>query len=231
MNYCKTCKLSYQSPIHHCLFCNNELSNQPPTEYSLTRPLEKPLEFHYPAVQKRRKTALILKKLLTFLLLVAIISCFFLDISDDITISWSLYPIASCLYVLYLIQIYTKRQKNIKKITYSAYASIVYLLMLGLFTKPFWAIEFIFPLGILTTNLCLTFYFLTRKRRRLHDVAVYIVIASLLGLLPILLYFFDCLSYTWPSIACSLYSLVILFGLMFFSTQQTKEEIKRRFHF
>jgi Ca2+/Na+ antiporter len=188
--------------------------------------------FHYPQFHKRRKAAQFFKKLLNFTIWLSMIFCLFIDLTDNKPgISWSLYTTTSCLYVLYLIYLYSNKKKKIKKITYSAYASIILNLLLGLYTdSPFWAIDFILPLGIFTTNLCLTYYFVVRKRKALHDVAIYNLVASLLGLIPLLLFLLDQLTYTWPSITCGLYSLLILSGLMFFSTSQTKEELKRRFH-
>jgi hypothetical protein len=235
MRYCKNCRITYGTPLDHCVFCNNELamdqeltnSNNP-----LSATLEDNFNFHYPQFHRKRKAALFFKKLLNFTIILSIIFCLFIDQTDkNPGISWSLYPTTCCLYVLYLIYLYSNKIKKIKKITYSAYASIILNLFLGLYTQsPFWAIDFILPLGIFTTNLCLTFYFIVRKRKALHDVAIYNLVASLFGLIPLLLFLLDRLTYTWPSIMCGLYSLLILSGLMFFSTNQTKEELKRRFH-
>lgn len=229
MRYCKNCKITYQTPLVHCLFCSNELAME---DRLLTMSMNDAMEYHYPQIQKRKKTAQLIRKFLYFIMIMGIGSCLFIDLADQKPgISWSLYPATSCLYALYLIYLYSSKKKKIKKITYSAYASIILNLLLGLYTQsPFWAIDFIFPLGIFATNLGLTYYFIVHKRKALHDIAIYNQVASLLGLIPLILLVLDQLTYTWPSITCGLYSLVILFGLMFFSTNKTKEELKRRFH-
>lgn len=235
MRYCKNCKMTYGTPLDHCLFCNNELTTKiemTTFETSLSSYSEGDSVYHYPQFHKRRKVAHIFKKFLYFIIILSIVFCLFIDVTDkNPGLNWSLYPTTSCLYVLYLIYLYSSKRRKIKKITYSAYASIILNLLLGLYTQsPFWAIDFILPLGIFTTNLCLTFYFIARRRKALHDIAIYNLVASLFGLIPLLLFLMNRLTYTWPSITCGFYSLVILFGLMFFSTSQTKEELRRRFH-
>jgi hypothetical protein len=234
MRYCKNCKMTYQTPLNHCLFCNNELTvdqefkNFKPENQTST---SEDINYHYPQFQSRRKSGQLFKKFINFIILISIVSCIFLDLIDDSGFGWSMYPMTSCVYVLYLVYLYSSKRKTIKKVTYNAYATIIFLLLLGFYSKsPFWAVDFPFPLGILAINLCLTFYFVVRKRKSLHDIAIYILVASILGLIPLVLFFTKQLTYAWPSVCCGLYSLMVLSGLTFFSTNQTKDEIKRRFH-
>lgn len=233
MRYCKNCKLTYGTPLNHCLFCNNELTEDNGlSKLNGSNSYSDSMDYHYPQFQKRKKARQNFLRFIYFLIIMSIISCIFLDLTDKKPgISWSLYTTTCCLYVLYLVRLCASKQKKIKKITYSAYASIILNLLIGLYTdSPFWAIDFILPLGILGTNLCVTFYFLFRKREELHNIVIYNLVACLLGLIPLILFFTKQLTYTWPSITCGLYSLIILSGLMFFSTSQTKDELKRRFH-
>lgn len=235
MRYCKNCNLTYGSSLNHCLFCNNELISELESSKKVAEKLlttDESISFHYPSFQKRKKILKYFVKLIYFLVIISIASCIFLDLTvGKGGINWSAVPAVCCFYFFYLVRLYTSKQKRIKKITVSAYASIIFLLLIGLLTKTiFWAIDFILPLGIFATNLCLTYYFLFRKRKALHDIAIYNLVASLLGLIPLVLYFSNQLTYSWPSIVCGLYSLVIISGLIFFSTSQTKEELRRRFH-
>jgi hypothetical protein len=226
--------MTYQPPLNHCLFCNNELTVE--QEFINLIPakstsINKDIDYHYPQFQNRRKSGQLFKKLINFTILISIISCIFLDLIDHGGIGWSMYPMTGCVYVLYLVYLYSSKRKTIKKVTYSAYATLLFLLLLGFYSKrPFWAIDFPFPLGILATNLCLTFYFIVRKRKSLHDIAIYILVASIIGLVPLILFFTKQLTFVWPSVSCGLYSLMVLSGLTFFSTNQTKDELKRRFH-
>lgn len=225
MKYCKTCKLSYNTPLSHCLFCNSPLEESNETSVCKT-------DYYYPAFKRQKRGRSYFKKILIFLVLVGVFTCLFLDLMVTRKgLSWSLYTNSSLLYVLYIGLVFSGKEKKIKKITSAAYASVVFLLAIGLFGKSaVWAIDFILPLCLFAINLCLTFYFLVRKRKALHDIAVYIMTTSLLGLIPLLLLLLHKLTYSWPAITCGIYSLVVIFGLVFFTTQQTKDELKRRFH-
>lgn len=225
MKYCKTCNLSYNTPLTHCLFCNNQLEGE--EELSNLTP-----DYHYPQFQKQKRARKYFKKILSFLIIVALFTCSYLDLTvTKKGLSWSFYTNSSLLYVLYIGFLFAEKKKIIKKMTLAAYASVVFLLAIGLFSKTsVWAIDFILPLGLLSINICLTFYFIVRKRKALHDIAIYNLTTSFLGLIPFLLMIFNRLTYIWPSLTCGLYSLAILFGLLFFTTKETKEELKRRFH-
>ncbi len=224
MRYCRTCNLSYNTPLAHCLFCNSQLEDCE----GLTNNAS---DYYYPQFQKQKRARNYFKKILSFLIIVALFTCLFLDLAVTKRLSWSLYTNSSLLYALYLGFLFASKKKKIKKVTSAAYASILFLLTIGIFGKDsVWAIDFILPLGLLTINICLTFYFLLRRRKALHDIAIYNLIASCLGLMPLFLIMLHKLTFTWPSITCGLYSLVILFGLLFFTTKDTKDELKRRFH-
>lgn len=224
MKYCKTCKLFYETPLKHCLFCNSPLEAT-----TITSNGEE--QFLYPAFQKQKKAAKHFKKIMSFLLLIGTFTCIYLDLTESGKgLSWSLYTTSCLIYALLICHLFAGKKKTIKKLTSATYVTIIFLIVIAFIGhNPFWAIDFILPLGIFTLNLCLTFYLL-KKHKVLHDVAIYSLVASLFGLIPFMLIFFHALTYTWPSIVCGLYSIAILFGLLFFSTKQTKEEFARRFH-
>ncbi|MDD5935331.1 MAG: DUF6320 domain-containing protein [Clostridiales bacterium] len=225
MKYCKTCNLFYSAPLSHCLFCNSQLEGN-----DVTSPSES--DYHYPPFQRQKKAKKYFRKILIFLVLVAVFTCLFLDLTvTGKGLTWSLYTNSSLLYVLYVGLVFAGKEKKIKKITSAAYASVAFLLVIGLFgTDSVWAIDFILPLCLFAINICLTINFLARKRKALHDIAIYSLITSFLGLIPLILFFLQQLSYSWPALTCGLYSVVVIFGLCFFSTKETKDELKRRFH-
>ena len=225
MKYCKSCKLSYNTPLSQCLFCNSPLDTKQNGSEDI-------VDYKYPSITKHKKVGMTIKKILSFLLLVSILLCLYIDLNDNSKgLSWSLYTTTCFLYGLYQMYLYSRKQKMIKKLLYSTYGTIVFLLLIALYgSNPLWAIDFVLPLGLLAINLSLSFYFLIRKRKALYDVAIYIFISSMLGMIPLLLVLFHKLTYTWPSITCGLASFTVLFALLFFSTAQAKEELKRRFH-
>lgn len=225
MKYCKTCKLTYQAPIEHCLFCNGLL--EPVKTESGDHAV-----LYYPAYKKSRHVGQIVKKLIEFLVIIATVTCFSLDLIDqEHGLSWSLYVISSLFYVWYLCVLFGGKKKRIQKVTNASYATIVLILVIGLIGEnSFWAIDFILPLGILALNLGLMLYFIIAKRKALHDVIIYPFIASIYGMIPFVLLLCHKLVYTWPSLVCGLYSLAVFACLLFFSTRQTREELIRRLH-
>lgn len=228
MRYCKYCKLHYNTPLDHCLFCNNELTQADIT--SQNQEMEQ--SYHYPEFQKRKNSRSFLLRLFAFLGLIAILTCVYLDILNKTTkgLSWSRYVISPIAYLLLFLLIITSTKKTIQKFTYSSYLTILLLLYLGsISNNSIWAIDFVMPLSFIAINITLLFFLIIKKRRH-HDYAIYSMITSMIGILPIILVFNHSLSYTWPTITCFLYSLTTFLGILIFSPVATKEELKRRLH-
>lgn len=228
MRYCKYCNLQYNTPLDHCLFCNNELART-----NLENP-EQLMEqtYHYPEFQKRKNSKRFLLRLYTFLGLIAMITCVYLDLSKHLYkgLSWSRYVISPITYILLFLSIITSTKKSIQKIIYLSYLTLLFLVYLGsIGDSSVWSIDFVMPLGFISINIIMLFFLLIKKRRH-HDYAIYSMITSIIGLLPIILLFNHRLTYTWPTITCFLYSLVTFIGILIFSPEATKEELKRRLH-
>ena len=224
MSYCKTCHINYNTPLTHCLFCNNELN--------ITDDISQ-LRYNYPEMKKRKQAKKFLLRLFTFLSLLSIVICFYLDFLSGIKSKehWSLYVITSVLFVDAIMYLFTGSKRMLRKLTTLSYLTIVYLLFIAILSGyPFWAIDFIYPLGLIALNVSVTCYYLFGHRKELHNLAIYMLIPSLLSIVCV---FHLCslgIVYRWPSIACIGYSLVTIIGLFFFSTKKTKDELKRRFH-
>lgn len=225
MRYCKYCNLHYDTPLEHCLLCNNKLE--------LTKE-EETLEqtYHYPEFQKKKNSRRFLLRLLALLGLIAIISCVYLDLltHTEKSLSWSRYVISSISYLFLLLSIITGAKKSIQKITYSAYLTLLFLVYLGsIGNSSVWSVDYVMPFGFIAINITILFFLLIKKRRH-HDYAIYSMITSIIGILPIILLFNHRLTYTWPTITCFFYSLTTFLGILIFSPEATKEELKRRLH-
>ncbi|WP_312368886.1 DUF6320 domain-containing protein [Lachnoclostridium sp.] len=228
MRYCKYCNLHYNTPLDHCLFCNNEL-----TKTNLENSQQRMEQTYlYPEFQKRKNSKRFLLRLYTFLGLIAIITCVYLDLSNHLEkgLSWSRYVISPIAYLLFFMSIITSSKKSIQKIIYLSYLTLLFLVYLGsIGDSSVWSIEFVMPLGLISINITMLFFLLIKKRRH-HDYAIYSMLTSIIGMLPIILLFTHRLTYTWPTITCFLYSLTTFLGILFFTPEATKEELKRRLH-
>ncbi len=225
MKYCKCCNLHYNTPLKHCLFCNNEL------EFTKE---EQTLEqaYHYPEFKKKKNSKCFLFRFIAFLGLLAMITCVYLDLTTHSSqgLSWSRYVISPIAYVLLLLIILASARKPIQKITYGSYLTLSFLISLGFIgNSSAWAVDFVMPLGFIAINITILFFLLIKKRRH-QDYAIYSMITSFIGILPIILLFHHRLTYTWPTITCFLYSLATFLGILVFSPEATREELKRRLH-
>lgn len=227
MKYCKYCNIKYNTPLEHCMFCNNELMNTPGEGIDVND-----LVYHYPQFEKKKNVRRFLLRLFAFIGFITILSCIYLDVTNQSNpvFSWSRYVISSIVYALFLFSILTSNKKSIQKVTFSSYLTLLLLLYLGSLGKSsIWSVDFVLPFGLIAINIT-NLFFLVIKKKRHHDYAIYNMIASLIGLLPILFVLYGNLAYTWPSVVCFLYSLTTFLGIVFFTPHATKEEIKRRLH-
>lgn len=225
MKYCKYCNLHYNTPLVHCLFCSNELEHAT-EEHTLE------LTYSYPEFKKKKNSRRFILRLFAFLGLIAIISSVYFDLSTHVDqgLSWSRYVISPIIYFLLLLSLITSARKPIQKITYSSYLTLLFLVYLGAIgNSSVWSVEFVMPLGFIGINITILFFLLVKKRRH-HDYAIYSMITSIIGILPIFLLFNHSLTYAWPTITCFLYSLTTFLGIVIFSPEATKEELKRRLH-
>ncbi len=221
MKYCKNCKLSYHTPLSTCMFCNNELSATKNASES----------YCYPAYTKEsnsRKTTL---KIVSFILFVSNITCFVVDMaSGNKGISWSLYVLSASIYSYIFLHLITKKAPGIKKVFYLFIISILELLSIGILLGTYhWVTDFILPFGIISLNITMT-SFLFGKRIKLFDTFIYTFVTCLLALPSLLLLLLQVTKTDWPSIACIIYSSVILIALCYFRPDEIKNELLRRMH-
>jgi heme/copper-type cytochrome/quinol oxidase subunit 4 len=228
MKYCKYCNLHYNTPLDHCLFCNNELmkTNLKSQEQMMEQ------TYHYPEFQKRKNSRRFLLRFFSFLGLIAMITCVYIDLSNPITkgLSWSRYVISPIAYFLLFLSIITSSRKSIQKTIYLPYLTLLFLVYLGsIGNSSVWSVDFVMPLGFISINITMLFFLLIKKKRH-HDYSIYCMTSSIIGILPIILLFNHSLTYTWPTITCFLYSLTSFLGILIFTPEATKEELKRRLH-
>ncbi|ABX41592.1 hypothetical protein Cphy_1214 [Lachnoclostridium phytofermentans ISDg] len=188
--------------------------------------------YHYPAFQKRKNSKRFLLRLYTFLGLITMITCVYLDLSKNLDkgLSWSRYVISPIAYILLFLAIITNSKKSIQKVIYLSYLTLLFLVYLGsIGNSSVWSVDFVMPLGFISINITMLFFLLIKKRRH-HDYAIYSMLTSIIGILPVILLLNHSLTYTWPTITCFLYSLATFIGILIFSPEATKEELKRRLH-
>ncbi|WP_455714231.1 DUF6320 domain-containing protein [Anaerosporobacter sp.] len=227
MRYCKTCGIHYRTPINSCLFCNNKLEED--------NVLDEDMKFFYPPMKKEPKAKKTVKKILYFILLFGTISCLGIGLiyknsTQGIISSWSIYVLLSCLLAAIVIHEFSTPSNVFHKIYLTGLSTLMFLIAIALLGDSYhWALDYVLPFGLLALNILSTCCIFGSKER-LYEYSIYVFSTSILAFIPLLLYFLSIISVGWPALSCCLYAVLTLFGLFFFSTKESKEELKRRLH-
>ncbi|MBE5963010.1 MAG: hypothetical protein E7256_16795 [Lachnospiraceae bacterium] len=221
MRYCKTCHITYRTPLKNCMFCNNPLS--------ITN--NGACEEHYPELETRRSGSHLFSRTTGFLFLLANLFCLSIDFFiAKPRIHWSLLVLGACLFFVFSYQILKGNHTGISRFMSIFLLLVAEVVSIGFIVKsPAWAIDYVFPFCILFLT-CFMTCFLLGDSHRVYDYGIYVLSSALLGLIPFFLLIFGKLQDTWPSISCSIFSAIILLGLFFFTPRAAKEELKRRFY-
>lgn len=225
MRYCKTCGIHYRTPINSCLFCNNKLEDD--------NALDEDMEFFYPPISKEHKPKKAVQKILYFILLFSAICCLvigFIYRDQGVLSTWAIYVILSCLLAAVIVHEFSTTSKLFHKVYQISLSILVFLIAIALLGDNYhWAFDYVLPFGLLALNILSTCCIFGNKER-LFEYSIYVFGTSILAFIPLLLYFLSVISVGWPALSCSLYAVLTLFGLFFFSTKESKEELKRRLH-
>jgi hypothetical protein len=218
MKYCKNCKLSFDTPLKQCLFCNSELEQHGETPV-----------YKFPA-HKKISRRIKFYRLFVFLNLIAVIASLYIDYTHASSLTWSLIVTISALYSIILTTILYMPSIWTSKLSKSIILTITALIFLGLALREFsWALDFVFPIGIILNILILTLLLLANKKKW-ADYAVNLFSISIVGLIPGILNLFKVTGVTLPSAICFIYALTTLIGMFFLSSKENRDEFKRRFH-
>lgn len=220
MRSCNNCKVTYDTPLKHCIFCESELSIN-----ELDRSTYKFTPF------QKRGSWVFFYRLFLFINLLSAGVALYVDYTSGASLSWSLVVAISNLYAVVLCTILYVPTVWTSKVTKGMVVSIMAALFIGLAIRDHrWALDFVFPLGVMANTLLLSILLLA-NRSRWFDHAVSLFGICLFGLIPGVLNFFGSIGTHWPSIACFVYAIATLLGMVVLSTKESREEFKRRFHF
>jgi hypothetical protein len=218
MKYCKNCKLSFDTDLKHCLFCNSEL------EQHGDKPIHK-----FPSYKKTSKRVKFYR-FFVFLNIIAVFAALYIDYTHAFSLSWSLIVTISALYSIILTTILYMPSIWTSKLSKSIILTITALIFLGLALREFrWALDFVFPIGIILNIAILTILLLANKKKW-ADYAVNLFSISIVGLIPGILNLFNATGVVLPSAICFIYAVTTLIGMFFLSTKENRDEFKRRFH-
>ena len=219
MRYCKTCHVHYDTDLEHCILCGGdlEISDNDQSTYK------------FKEISKKSKSNFFYR-LFIFLNFISIFTTLLLDYMSGLPLSWSLVVSVTNLYTVILIIILGNPNFWASKLTKVMISTILVVILIGLSLRDYsWAVDVVFPLAITSTMFVLTILIIT-NRKKWFDYFAPLLIITIIGLVPGLLYLLDVLTVTWPSIVSFSYSAVTLLGMIFLPSKSSREEFKRRFH-
>lgn len=219
MRYCKTCKINYDTDLEHCILCGGdlEIGEHDHSVYKFKKASKKPKSNFF-------------FRLFIFLNIMSILVTLGLDYIDGLPLSWSLIVSATNIYTVILLVILANPNFWVSKFTKIVIFTISVIIIIGLSIRDrSWAIDIVFPLAILSTMFMLTILIIT-NRKKWFDYFSSLLVLTIFGLVPGLLFIFNVLEVTWPSIVCVIYSIITLLGMIFLPSKNAREEFKRRFH-
>lgn len=221
MKRCNKCNLNVNSHRKTCPLCGQILEN----------PNKETPPMLYPPYNGNIKRINLFLRILMFVSLVTIFISLLINFLTTPKDLWSIYVIIGVFYgwVLLRSTIMSKSNVALRLIVQMVALSIVVWGIQENSHSGNWALDYVIPcIGILTTLSIIII--IMSKPMKYSDYLFYLLIAVLIGFVPIILYFTEIVTVLWPSIAAAGLSIVTILGMIFFADRATKDELKKRFH-
>lgn len=220
MKYCKSCHVHYDTTLEHCMFCNGELEDNhtKPTTYKFTE-------------LNKKKSSRFFHRLFIYVNIVSFVLSLYIDWSTHgFPLSWSLIVGITNTYAIIMFLLLTVPTIWTSKVTKSLIVTVGMIILFGLAIRDHqWALDFVFPLAVLTNILLISILIITNKKKW-FDYFSSLIIITLIGLIPGLFNLLKITEVRWPSIACFAYAIITLVGIIALPSKSSRDEFKRRFH-
>lgn len=242
MQYCRNCKVNYQTPLKHCLFCNNELVDAGTVRGKkdgklLWEGVELTSGFHYPKITRENHGFFMFRRIVLFLFVLANTICLYLNYSIRDPkktlhgMGWSLLVLGVSFYIIGILNVAGRNLMKRIKVIWYALMTIAILFWIGMCVGEYqWALDYLLPFGLMITEFYATVLLIGGKRK-LFDAAIYVFWLALFGLVFVSIIKQNLIQTQWACVTCEFYSGFTLFNLFFWGRKEFLEELKRRFYF
>lgn len=228
MKYCKKCQVTVIGKHRICPLCQTDLEAAEKDADATEEISEE--EDVFPQLQELYKRNLLFK-IITFLSCLLIIISVFLNLLLSGGHGWAYIIVAAacCFWVTFYIAF--RKRKNVEKAILYMEVLISFMCWLWDYFTGYhgWALDFVLPgLGMVTLlSLFIISHFLHADD---DDDLIYLILGSLLGLVPLLFYALHWLRFSVPSLLCALFSVIFLTAVLIFQWERMVSEIQRRMH-
>ena len=222
MKHCDACGVKLDPAYTRCPLCHKDIG-------------EPEGELPFPKVEKApRQTKKALTKKVKGLLALTILCvgiCVLINFILWKGTLWSLLVVASSLYVwvLMAITVLYPWQFGSKVLLQLAGISALLIAIEAITPQKIWAQDLVIPF-LIVTAIILEIYNVYINRKRWRENMVFLIIAILIGFIPLILYGAGVIALWWPAALCAFFSVFTFIGFILFAVKQFKNEMTKRFH-
>ncbi|MBR1629163.1 MAG: zinc ribbon domain-containing protein [Lachnospiraceae bacterium] len=185
----------------------------------------------YPDIPGQQKRFLLIRRIFTFVSLVAISLCLFIDYHTEQRMNWSFIASGGIFLALTLFWILTNPNTGYRsRIIFSFCLVFAYLLLIDIITGfSGWSVNFVLPGAIFLINLVLLFLMIY-NRRSWQSYMILQIGCIWVGAIPIALIYAGIVRYPVLSELAFGSSVFLFIGTLIFGGQAAKMELQRRFY-
>lgn len=218
MRTCEKCKISVAGPLKRCPLCQGDLTGNPDRENP----------FPWLTYSRHYSTFL---RIAAFAGVVAAAICIAVNLSVPSGGWWSMFVVAGLASLWLTLWLVAKKWTNIPKNILWQVAVISLLALVWDWWTGWrgWSIDFVIPILCGCTMVVMSL--LGRiLRLRIQDYIIYLVLDSILGIVPLVLLLCGAVRIAYPSAICVAVSIISLASLFIFEGTALRNEILRRLH-
>lgn len=220
MKQCPTCHITIDAPRHYCPLCGGPLKGGDGSEQE-----------SFPVIAPLYKQYNLLFRIIIFVSIVIGVASVLINLLLPQTGWWSMIVLMVEGGAWLLIVTGLRRRTSLSK--QILWQVVMLLLVLtaadGIAGWKRWSVNYVIPLTLVfTVAVILIVEFVIS--RRLEEYLVYLIVCSVLDLIPILLYLIHVSTVLWPAMVSTAASILTVSALFLFAGENTWEELKRRLH-
>lgn len=220
MRYCEKCKVTVRTRQERCPLCQGELSGAFDS-----------MERMFPELQQKGNPYALFLKCMGFFCIVAVVVCMTINWLVTPGYWWSVFVAAGAAMSFASVSIGIRKRRNLLKnalwqMLFLEAALVIWDVAAG---WQGWSLTYFLPLGILSVLLFMNVITVVQKLDS-PEYMIYLLMAGILGLLPLVFLLLDMVTVELPSIICIGASVLLLSGLFIFQFRAVREEVRKKFH-
>ncbi len=218
MRICEKCKISVAGNLKRCPLCQGDLTGEPLRENP------------FPWLSYSKQYGFFLR-MVAFAGVVAAAICIAINLSFPSGGWWSMFVVAGMGSLWITLWFIAKKRTNIPKtiLWQVAVISVLALIWDWCTGRHGWSIDYVVPILCGCTMIAMSL--IARiLHLKIQDYIIYLILDSILGIIPLILILCGALRIVYPSAICVAVSIISLSALFIFEGTALRNEILRRLH-